>query len=118
MLSGTVPFAKIQEVPVFPECQDAEDMRSCFQERMIAHVKKHFNYPEAAQELGLQGRVAVLLVIDAKGGLGALATRGPHALLEAEAERIMKRLPKMAPGREAGEAVSVAYSIPITFKLR
>ena len=44
--------------------------------------------------------------------------RGPDKNLEAEAMRIIQKLPKMTPGKQRGRAVKVPFSIPITFKLQ
>ena len=112
-----VPFRAIENPPVFPGCEDAVDARACFSEKMINHVKKHFNYPQEAKEKGIQGRVAIMFVINTKGEIIDIQKRGPSPILEAEAERIIKRLPKMQPASNNGELADVAYSIPITFKL-
>ncbi|WP_235856417.1 M56 family metallopeptidase [Flagellimonas oceanensis] len=114
----SVPFATIDEVPVFPGCEDASDKRACFREKIQAHIRKHFRYPEAAQEQGIQGRVSVLFTIDANGAISAIKKRGPHELLENEAERIIGRLPKMQPGKHEGKIVKVPFAIPITFRLQ
>ncbi|MEP3207912.1 MAG: TonB family protein [Maribacter sp.] len=117
-VNQTVTFANVDEVPVFPGCGDADDKRKCFNEKMHRHISKHFNYPKEAQEKGVQGNVSIMLTIDMEGHVTTIRTRGPDKLLENEAERIMKRLPKMVPGKEKGIAVNVPYSIPITFKLQ
>ena len=115
---GWVPFAKIEEAPVFPGCENATDTKACFLESIQNHIKKHFNYPEEAQQLGVQGRVAVMFIIDENGEVTNIEEKGPHQLLEDEVERIIKRLPKMKPGKANGQAVKVPFSIPITFKLQ
>jgi len=113
-----VPFAVIDEVPVFPGCEDAIDKRTCFNEKILRHIRKHFNYPKEAQELGIQGRVSLMFSISNDGNIVNIRKRGPHKLLEDEAERIIARLPKMQPGKQKGKAVNVPFSIPITFKLQ
>jgi len=40
-----------------------------------------------------------------------------HPLLDAEALRVIKRMPKWKPGKANGEPVNVKYRLPITFKL-
>lgn len=113
-----VPFAVIEDVPVFPGCEDAKDKRACFQEMMMKHIRKHFRYPEIAQEMGVQGRVAVMFTIDKDGSITNVRMRGPDKNLEKEAQRIISKLPKMTPGKQRGRAVRVPFSIPITFKLQ
>ena len=112
-----VPFATIDEAPIFPGCEGAADKKACFQEKIMTHVKKHFNYPQEAQDLGIQGRVSVVFTIDESGNITNIKKRGPHELLEKEVERIINRLPQMQAGKHDGKMVKVPFSIPITFKL-
>ncbi|MBU2947737.1 M56 family metallopeptidase [Zobellia uliginosa] len=113
-----VPFAVVEQVPVFPGCENATDQRACFQKSMQKHIGEYFKYPEEAQEQGIQGRVNVLFTIDSTGNIANVRTRGPHKLLENEVVNIIARLPQMKPGTQKGKVVSVPFSIPITFKLR
>jgi len=112
-----ISFREMDQVPVFPGCEDAEDQRSCFNEKVMRHIMKHFNYPEAAQKEGIQGQVSLIFTIDETGAISDIKTKGPDPLLEEEARRIIERLPAMQPGSHGGKTVSVPYSIPITFKL-
>lgn len=115
-----VPFAIIENVPVFPGCEgttDNEAQKECFQMKVTEHVRKNFTYPEAAVDLNIQGRVYVQFIIDTQGHITNITSRGPHAYLEKEAQRIISILPAMTPGKQRGKAVKVPYSMPITFKL-
>ncbi|WP_136466168.1 energy transducer TonB [Flagellimonas onchidii] len=112
------PWVFVEEVPIFPSCEDAEDKRACFQEMMQKHIRKNFRYPVMAQEMGLQGRVSVMFTIQKDGSIDEVRMRGPHETLEKEAARIIDKLPKMTPGKQRGKAVKVPFSIPITFKLQ
>lgn len=113
-----VPFSVIEDVPVFPGCEGASDKRACFNEMIQKHISKNFRYPEIAQEMGIQGRVNVMFVIQKDGSIGGVRMRGPDKNLEKEAARIIDKLPKMTPGKQRGRAVRVPFSIPITFKLQ
>lgn len=115
----SVPFAIIEEVPVFPGCENMSkaDQRVCFQQKMQEHVTKHFRYPDTALELGIQGKVFVLFAIGSDGKVTDIVTRGPDRILEAEAKRIIAALPPMTPGKQRNRKVKVPYSIPINFKL-
>lgn len=64
-----VPFSVIEDIPVFPGCENVakSQRRACFQEKMEEHVTKNFTYPEAALDLGIQGKVFVIFMIDSKG---------------------------------------------------
>jgi len=115
--AGWVPFSSIDSAPIFPGCENEANTKVCFQEKMVAHIKKHFNYPQGARDQGIQGRVAIVFVIDEKGLIKNIRKRGPHELLENEAVRIIESLPQMEPGRNDGQPVKVPFSIPITFRL-
>ncbi len=113
-----VIFVNVEEKPIFPGCEDATDKYACFQEMMQKHIRKNFNYPEAAIDLGIKGKVHIKFTIQKDGSIGALQMRGPHKLLKDEASRIIKKLPKMIPGKQRGTPVNVPFSIPIHFKLQ
>jgi len=115
-----VPFAVIEDVPIFPGCErvNKSERRNCFQEQMNKHIKRNFRYPEIAQEMGIQGRVYVNFIISKNGNITNIRMRGPDKNLEKEAERIIARLPRMTPGKQRGRPVRVPFSIPITFRLR
>ena len=115
-----VPFAVIEDVPIFPGCEGVakSERRNCFQEKMNKHIVRNFRYPEIAQEMGIQGRVYVNFIISKDGSITNIRMRGPDKNLEKEAERIISKLPKMTPGKQRGRAVRVPFSIPIIFRLQ
>lgn len=113
-----VNWVTIEEVPVFPGCENASDKRACFGEKMQQHVRKVFRYPELEQEMGIQGKVNVMFDINKDGTIGNIRKRGPNGNLENEAVRIIEKLPKMTPGKQRDQNVKVSFSIPITFKLQ
>ena len=112
-----VAFSVVDEVPIFPGCEGAEEKRKCFNEMMQKHIANNFRYPQEAQDKGIQGRVNVFFVIGKTGQIKSLKMRGPDVLLENEAKRIIGLLPNMVPGKDEGKVVNVPYSIPISFKL-
>ena len=115
-----VPFAVIEDVPIFPGCESVakSQRRACFQDQMNKHIRKNFRYPDIAQEMGIQGRVYVNFIISKDGSITNIRMRGPDKNLENEAARIIGRLPTMTPGKQRGRAVRVPFSIPITFRLQ
>lgn len=113
-----IPFSVIEDVPVFPGCENDADKRACFNKMMQKHIRKNFRYPEIAQEMGVEGRVYVLFEIQKDGSIGNISMRGPDKNLEKDAGRIIQKLPKMTPGKQRGNPVRVPFSIPITYKLQ
>ncbi|HRE76203.1 MAG TPA: energy transducer TonB [Flavobacterium sp.] len=114
-----VPFAIIEDVPLFPGCESVpkDKRKECFQDKIQAHIKKNFSYPDAAIDAGHQGKVFVSFVIEKDGSVTIANMRAPYPSLEKEAKRIMTKLPKMIPGKQRGKPVRMTMSIPITFKL-
>ena len=114
-----VPFAVIEDVPIFPGCESVakSQRRACFQEQMNKHIRKNFRYPDIAQEMGIQGRVYVNFIIAKDGSITNIRMRGPDKNLENEAARIIGRLPKMTPGKQRGTAVNARFTLPIKFRI-
>ena len=122
-LDVDVPFAVLEDIPMFPGCEKVarDKQKDCFMEQMNKHIKKYFVYPSRAQEDNVTGRVTVMFVIDKTGNVSNLKIRGTGKngsdLLEEEAERIIRKLPKFTPGKQRGKPVGVSYAQPINFKL-
>lgn len=114
-----VPFAVIEDKPMFDACKDQPKAKQfdCFKENLDKHVQKNFRYPEMALEMGIQGRVYVNFRINKDGSITVIGTRGPDKSLEAEARRIIEKLPKLIPGKQRGKPTPVTFAYPITFKL-
>jgi periplasmic protein TonB len=99
----------IQEKPAFPG-GDAE---------LIKYVAEHTKYPVIAQENGIEGTVYIRFVVTRTGDVGeAKVMRAVDPLLEEEALRVVKALPKWTPGKNNGNPVNVWFIIPVKFKLQ
>lgn len=116
-----VPFAVIENVPVYPGCEKGNNAKkkACMSEKISKFVQKKFN-TELAGELGLTGRqrINVIFKIDKNGNITGVRSRAPHPRLEKEAARVINMLPKMKPGKQRGKAVIVPYSLPIVFQVQ
>ncbi|MAZ27392.1 MAG: energy transducer TonB [Cytophagaceae bacterium] len=117
-----VPFAVIENVPIYPGCENEKGndaKKKCMSEAITKLVNRKFN-TELGSELGLSGvnRIYVRFKIDSKGNIVDIGSRGPHPRLEQEAERVIKLLPKMTPGKQRGKPVGVLYSLPIVFQVQ
>ena len=117
--TGDVPFAVIDEVPVFPGCEDLasnEERKACMSNKITEHINANFDIG-LGKELGLKGtnRIYVQFKITEDGNIDILGARAPHPALEEEAKRAVNTLPQMTPGKQKGKEVGVLYSLPITF---
>ena len=88
------------------------------QGELMKFLRNNVKYPAEAQKKKIEGRVIVTFVVNKKGRIiDPMVERSAHPLLDAEALRVIKRMPKWTPGRMNGESVNVKYRLPITFKL-
>ena len=112
-----VPFAIIENVPVYPGCKGTnEEKKKCMVDKITKHVNRKYN-TGLAGDLGLspgKKRVYVQFKISKTGDIVDVRARGPHARLEKEAVRVVELLPKMEPGKQRGRPVGVKYTLPIT----
>lgn len=81
-------------------------------------INDHIKYPAVAKENAIQGKVYVQFVVEKDGSITDVKVRrGAHALLDAEAVRVIKLMPNWKPGSMRGKTVRVRYTLPITFSL-
>lgn len=82
-------------------------------------IARNIKYPIEAQKKGIQGKVFVTFVIDSYGNPTKInVARKVHPLLDIEAKRIVKAMPKWEPGSHNDHPVPVSYTVPINFELR
>ena len=102
-------FRSVEQMPQFPGGEAA----------LMKYLQSHINYPPMAAENNVQGRVVVQFVVDKTGKVGEVKiVRSVDKDLDKEAARVCASLPKFTPGRQNGQAVSVWYTLPVTFKLQ
>ena len=87
-------------------------------EARIRFLQENLQYPRIAREQGLEGKVSVSFVVEPDGRLSNFAiARGVSPVLDDEALRVVKMMPKWKPGKQRGKNVRVQYILPITFTL-
>jgi protein TonB len=117
-----VPFAFIEDAPIYPGCEKYKgkaERKKCMSEKIDKLIKRKFDV-DLANELGLEEgvkRINVLFVIDENGNVTQIQSRAPHPKLQKEAERVIKLLPQMQPGKQRNQNVKVKYTLPIMFKV-
>lgn len=85
---------------------------------MMDYLRNHITYPQKACEEKIEGCVIVRFVVQKDGSIGDIEfVRSVHPLLDEEAKRLVKGMPKFEPGTVGGEPVNVWYTMPIVFKL-
>lgn len=104
-----VDMAMVEQKPSFPGGDAA----------LYKWLGNQIMYPSDAYEAGIQGRVIVSFVIEKDGSISlAQVVRKKHPSLDAEALRVVKKMPRWTPGKNNGQPVRVKYNLPVTFKLQ
>ncbi|HJF91905.1 MAG TPA: TonB family protein [Mediterranea massiliensis] len=102
-------FEVVEQMPEFPDGGMAG---------LMEYFKKNLRYPEEAKKAGTQGRVVVQFLINKNGAISdASVLRSVDRLLDAEAVRLVRSMPKWKPGMQKGKEVTVKYTVPVLFKL-
>ncbi len=83
-----------------------------------AYVVSHFNLPYREYETGTKGRIYVEFIVEKDGSIsGVQVKRGLSKLMDKEAKRVIKSLPKWNPGiNDIGAPVRVRYIFPISIQ--
>jgi len=101
-------FDVVEVMPQFPGGQIA----------MLQYLMKNIKYPEQAMKEGIQGRVTVRFIVEKDGSISDVKpVLSVHPLLNKEAVRVVKSMPKWSPGKHNGKPVRVRFNLPIMFKL-
>lgn len=103
-------YAKVAHEPRFHGGMDG----------LYQYLATNINYPDEAKEQKIEGRVIVSFIIEKDGSVSNVKTiESPDPLLSAEAERVVKAMPKWKPGRKykCRKKVRVLYTLPINFQL-
>lgn len=102
-------FFIVEDMPEFPGGEMA----------LRKYIANNIEYPQVAQDNGIQGKVYVTFVVSKDGSVAnAKIARGIDPALDKEALRVVNSLPKWEPGKQRGENVNVSYTVPINFALQ
>ena len=101
-------FDVVEVMPQYPGGQIA----------MLKYIMENMKYPKQAMKEGIQGRVAVRFIVEKDGSISDVKPiLSVHPLLNKEAVRVVKSMPKWSPGKQNGKPVRVRFVVPVMFKL-
>lgn len=107
-----------QRAEVFGEIHETMPHFRGGERALMEYLQTHVKYPPEAVKDSIQGRVIVQLLIERNGEVREVKVVRPvHELLDNEAVRVCKALPKFFPGCRDGKAVAMWLTLPITFKM-
>ncbi|WKK67324.1 M56 family metallopeptidase [Lutimonas zeaxanthinifaciens] len=122
----TVPFVEVDQVPVFPGCEDAEDQKACMVKGITAHVSNNFDASllknidnTESNEDGSENlieKIYVRFTIDKEGNVTDMKAKTKHKELEQEVIKVVSDLPRFIPGQKNGKNVAVKFTLPILLK--
>lgn len=102
-------FMAVEHMPEFPGGQQA----------MLQFIADNIKYPAEAVKDKSQGTCICQFVVQKDGSIGDVTVlrSSDYAILDQEAIRVLKSMPKWTPGQQRGEVVNVKIAVPIAFKL-
>lgn len=102
-------FMVVESMPQFPGGDVA----------LMKYLGENINYPKAARESGIQGRVFVSFVVEKDGKVtNIIILRGIGGGCDEEAIKVVQEMPEWIPGKQRGMPVRVQFNLPINFTLR
>lgn len=87
---------------------------------LVQAVQRNISYPKATSgEAVPTGRAFVTFVVDTDGTVQeAKIVKGLSPAFDAAVVAAVQQLPRFEPGKQAGQLVAVAYTIPVEFKAK
>lgn len=120
MQAQNTPLNAPEVMPILNSCaviEDRAERETCSNQGIMEHIMNKLEYPEEAQNAGIEGTVIVKFIINKKGLVSETKVlEGPPELSKA-AETVVRRLPGFTPGTKHGKPVNVERVLPIKFAL-
>lgn len=117
---------KDEQPPINQNGDDEETLRMVEQlpeypGGMVEFMKwltKTLKYPEEALKRKIEGKVMISFIVDKDGSLSDIKVVKPaNPLLDAEALRVARMMPKWKPGTDNGKVCRTMIAIPIVFEI-
>jgi len=85
---------------------------------LLNFIRRNVRYPQAAEDAGIEGRVVVQFDVNKDGSVSnAEVVRGVSPILDREALRVVRMMPRWHPALQGGHPVKMSYAVPVVFKL-
>ena len=100
-------YSVVEEMPEYPGGMN----------ELAKYLSENIKYPEEAKEIGIGGRVFISFIVEKDGSVNEVSViRSVDPLVDNEAVRVVKTMPKWKPGKQNGKIVRVSYILPINFQ--
>ena len=102
-------FIIVEQMPEFPTGMNG----------MMEFIQTNISYPKEAKEKNWEGKTFVSFIVTKDGDLVEVKIRksSNYQILDDEAIRVIKAMPKWKSGMQNGKAVPVMFNIPFNFTL-
>lgn len=85
---------------------------------LTEYIRQQTVYPTQARNDSIQGRVLVSFIVEKDGSVSNLqVVKSADPLLDAEALRVLSKMPEWNPGSQNDTLCRVKYTVPIRFTL-
>ena len=102
-------YDKVEEPPSFPGGTDA----------LVSWLAENVHYPSELGDICISGRAVTSFIVEPDGSLSNIQVEHQlHPVIDDEAIRVVKAMPKWIPGKQNGQVVRVKYFLPIRFILQ
>lgn len=86
-------------------------------QNLMAFIASNLRYPQECLDQDIQGRVIVKFDVMEDGSIGDVrVVKSVHPLLDEEAVRVTKMMPKWQPAKNMGVVEKSYFNLPFTFK--
>ncbi len=83
---------------------------------LVEYLSKNIKFPKEKEKENVRARVVASFTVDKDGSItDAKIVRSQGEAFDNEALRVINGMPKWIPGTQNGKAVSVKYTLPVTF---
>lgn len=81
-------------------------------------LTRNLRYPQQAQQQKIQGKVVVSFIVNKDGSIASpTIVKSASPLLDREALRVIRMMPRWKPGLEDGKPCRTMFAIPVNFVL-
>ena len=108
-VEDTTVYKFVEVMPEFPGGMNA----------LMKFLQDNIVYPKEARAKNWEGRALIGFVVTNDGTISEVAVQesSGYPILDEEAVRVVKLMPKWKPGKQNGKYVYTRFQLPIVFKL-
>ncbi|MBE7641019.1 energy transducer TonB [Salegentibacter sp. BLCTC] len=115
VVGGLTTVQAQQTSPVWPGCEDSEDLKACFNQKLSQHVRENYEYPQTEDGDYVRGKVKISFTITEEGKAVVKKVEGSEPKVNAAAREMIEKIPDMKPGTLNGEPDDRNFTVPFNF---